>query len=896
MTLQESIQIRVYRRDSANGVYMLDSTIGDSAVISASIKRQCSADSSVEIGGAYAATLNLQARITGTDAFNIRGAKLEVLSKYSTEAEYKSRGTFWVTDATRVGSIYTISAQDALGWTDTSSYNDTSSAGIKGVGAALRSKHGKSGACIDTWAEWDSIGINQGWLERLTVLTNSFIQSQTGIKDMISWHWQPPGYDTLTAAEKQNPSKIWEVCNWYANSNILDTSKKPVTETRYNALMYLIDDTMDEDNSTGSADSDTPRDYYKHLAALAFGFIYSRPEDGALALGQYGLSQYGTAYIGMADIEAGSCNIAEYTVELLRTMARVELEGDRDTWSSVTHNSPDYATASFQRYTLENNPFLDGFAKDFVLQRGYSLSTIAYSMWRARYQPDDKVSRQYNIRPFSCVVHTAQRYHLGQKIQITYKREDEDTAQTYDSVITSIEWAFRGGTSLACGGEDSRVLADCTKATKADRARKEALNRCRAIERRLKSTNATMGLQKTQINSLQTQKADKSDLHTHANMDILNATEAAFTSAKDDKLAGIASGAEVNQNAFSTVRVGTTGEFSFSASTKKDIITLSPGVGVTLTLDADRKTVTFSSHTHANADTLDKITADVYAEIMGAKNKAHTHSNKGTLDKITDVVWNQVFGQSHTHANADILDATTASFTTDLLTKLNGFAAKLTELWDRCTATFLSRSGGKMTGTIDTATYKTEITVNTAKSTSDTPTIVAGGAIEASGAMIDKLTALRSFIGTYKNTANNSWYNIISTRHRNGYDDGDRRGMVIYSDMGGTASNLRWNRQGDSGTWQGVRTLLDSANYSNQMATELTTENLNDGATNGICGLFYAAANNTCKNAAVSGKAFFLIAIRIAANAKTQVAIYPHNNAIYMRSWAGNDWTAWRQI
>lgn len=813
MTLQESIQIRVYRRDSTRGVYMLDSTIGDSAVISASIKRQCSADSSVEIGGAYAATLNLQARITGTDAFNIRGAKLEVLSKYSTETEYKSRGTFWVTDATRVGSIYTISAQDALGWTDTSSYNDTSSTGIKGVGAALRSKYGKSGACIDTWAVWDSIGINQGWLERLTSLTNSFVESQTGIKGMISWHWQPPGYDTLTAAEKQNPSKIWEVCNWYANSNILDTSKKPVTETRYNALMYLIDDTQDEDNSTGSADSDTPRDYYKHLAALAFGFIYSRPEDGALALGQYGLSQYGTAYIGMADIEAGTCNIAEYTVELLRTMARVELEGNGDTWSSCTHNSPDYATASFQRYTLENNPFLDGFAKDFVLQRGYSLSTIAYSMWRARYQPADKLSRQYNIRPFSCVVHTAQRYHLGQKIQITYKREDEDKAQTYDSVITSIEWTFRGGTRLACGGEDSRVLADCTKATKADRARKEALNRCRAIERRLKSTNATMGLQKTQINSLQTQKADKSDLHTHANM-----------------------------------------------------------------------------------DTLDKITADVYAEIMGAKNKAHTHGNKSTLDKITDVIWNQVFGQSHTHANADILDATTASFTSDLLTKLNGFATKLTELWDRCTATFLPRSGGKMMGTIDTATYKTEITVNTAKSTSDTPTIVAGGAIEASGAMIDKLTALRSFVGTYKNTANNSWYNIISTRHRNGYDDGDRRGMVIYSDMGGTASNLRWNRQGDSGTWQGVRTLLDSANYSNQMATELTTENLNDGATNGICGLFYAAANNTCKNAAVSGKAFFLIAIRIAANAKTQVAIYPHNNAIYMRSWAGNDWTTWRQI
>lgn len=220
----------------------------------------------------------------------------------------------------------------------------------------------------------------------------------------------------------------------------------------------------------------------------------------------------------------------------------------------------------------------------------------------------------------------------------------------------------------------------------------------------------------------------------------------------------------------------------------------------------------------------------------------------------------------------------------------------LTELWKRCKAMFLPLSGGTMTGTIDTATNNTEITVSATKSTSAAPTVVAGGSVEASGAMIDKVTALRSFVGTYKNTANSSWYNIISTRHRNGYDDGDRRGMVIYSDMGGAASNLRWNRQGDSGTWQGVRTLLDSVNYSNQMAAELTNDNLNDGATNGICGLFYAAANNTCKNTAVSGKAFFLIAIRIAANAKTQVAIYPHNNAIYMRSWAGNAWTAWRQI
>lgn len=369
-----------------------------------------------------------------------------------------------------------------------------------------------------------------------------------------------------------------------------------------------------------------------------------------------------------------------------------------------------------------------------------------------------------------------------------------------------------------------------------------------------------------------------------------------LTAANKTKLDGIANGAEVNQNAFSTVQVGNSGEFTFSATSKEDKLTITAGTGVTITMDREKKVISINAHAHSNKKTLDAITAEVYSDLMGAKNKAHTHNNKDTLDLITDTAWNQVFGWSHTHENEDVLDATTASFTTALLTKLNGVATELTELWNRCKATFLPRSGGKMMGTIDTATYKTEITVSTAKSTSDTPTIVAGGAVEASGAMTDKLTALRSFVGSYKNTANSAWYNVISVRHRNGYDDGDRHGMVIYSDMGGFTSDLQWNRQGGSGEWQGARTLLDKKNYSNLMSAELTTQNLNDSAVNGICGFFYAADGNTCANTAVHGKAFFMFAIRISAAAKTQVAFYPHNNAIYMRSWSGRDWTTWRKI
>lgn len=219
----------------------------------------------------------------------------------------------------------------------------------------------------------------------------------------------------------------------------------------------------------------------------------------------------------------------------------------------------------------------------------------------------------------------------------------------------------------------------------------------------------------------------------------------------------------------------------------------------------------------------------------------------------------------------------------------------LSAVWKKCRAKFLLLSGGAMTGTLDTATNQTEITVPASKSAAETPTVIAGGSMELSGAMTSNLPSRRSFAGSYKNTANSAWYNVVSVRHRNGWNDGNNYGMLIYSDLT-SAGDMRWNKQIGADKWQGVRTLLDTANYSNQMPVKLTTENLNDGAVNGICGFFYAADGNTCANTAVSGKAFFMLAIRISIHAKTQVAFYPHNNAIYMRSWSGSDWTTWRKI
>ena len=263
------------------------------------------------------------------------------------------------------------------------------------------------------------------------------------------------------------------------------------------------------------------------------------------------------------------------------------------------------------------------------------------------------------------------------------------------------------------------------------------------------------------------------------------------------------------------------------------------------------------------------IGANATAEQQGLMAPEDKAKLNGVPESLTEAQWKGVLGATHVHTNIEVLHALTPANLADIQTNFPK------EIYD------LQTTLGD---------------IQTALDSFDPSAWVVGGSMEISGAMTANLPDKQSFVGSYKNTENGAWYNVVSVRHRNGYNDGDQHGMVIYSDMGGFTSDLQWNRQGGSGAWQGARTLLDTKNYSNLMSKELTTENLNDSAVNGICGFFYAADGNTCTNTAVSGKPFFMFAIRISTAAKTQVAFYPHNNAIYMRSWSGNDWTKWRQI
>lgn len=80
-----------------------------------------------------------------------------------------------------------------------------------------------------------------------------------------------------------------------------------------------------------------------------------------------------------------------------------------------------------------------------------------------------------------------------------------------------------------------------------------------------------------------------------------------FTDADQTKLNGIAAGAQVNQNAFSTVKVGTT---NIAADTPTDTLTMVAGSNVTLTPDASGDAVTIAA-TDTTYQTMTGATAGV---------------------------------------------------------------------------------------------------------------------------------------------------------------------------------------------------------------------------------------------------------------------------------------------
>jgi hypothetical protein len=111
-----------------------------------------------------------------------------------------------------------------------------------------------------------------------------------------------------------------------------------------------------------------------------------------------------------------------------------------------------------------------------------------------------------------------------------------------------------------------------------------------------------------------------------------------MTAAMAEKLNGIADKAEVNQNAVSAIKVGTT---TITTTTKTDTVEIKSGDDISVTADADNKTITIAStYTHpdsgVSAGTYNKVTVDAQGHVTAATAES-TLSGLGVTGTTQDI-------------------------------------------------------------------------------------------------------------------------------------------------------------------------------------------------------------------------------------------------------------------
>lgn len=154
-----------------------------------------------------------------------------------------------------------------------------------------------------------------------------------------------------------------------------------------------------------------------------------------------------------------------------------------------------------------------------------------------------------------------------------------------------------------------------------------------------------------------------------------------------------------------------------------------------------------------------------------------TRANGGTVEKIINNVSN----------------ATSASY-----------ASNSANLGGSPASSYLLRTGGTITGsiTLPTTTHDNLVYAGVLENVNNyTPAQVS--------------TAYKSFIGSAE-LKDLRWQNLIISRHRNNGSDGTGYGMYLRAPLT-TKGNLIWDQQTGS-SWQGERTILDSANYTGYAA------------------------------------------------------------------------------
>lgn len=176
-------------------------------------------------------------------------------------------------------------------------------------------------------------------------------------------------------------------------------------------------------------------------------------------------------------------------------------------------------------------------------------------------------------------------------------------------------------------------------------------------------------------------------------------TDSNFTAAEKSKLSGIASGAEVNQNAFSNVKVGST---TVAADAKQDTLELVAGSNVTITPDATNDKITIAA-----TDTV--YTHPTYTARTGkpTANQTPAFGGTATVSQVTSDATGHITGMTDRTITIPSTVATTSAaglMSAADKTKLDGLATGANA--------YTHPTSGVTAGTYGSATQVPKVTVD----------------------------------------------------------------------------------------------------------------------------------------------------------------------------------------
>lgn len=461
MYIDEQVQGRIIFTDGTEYPFASEDIIDDDI----SILQQATADNSFSIGGVYSSTLNMTIRIIDkdTNSFNIIGSKIILYSKYGSEQDFVLRGVFWVTSADKYKDIYTLSGSDALIWFDNAIYDDSSK---------------------NTLA---------------SVLYEEFVSYRYLLKDCLNI-----------------------ICN-KVNSNLTQQNGVNIQANTSNFVWNNVAPMPNDFDSGGnycvtrecanSLETSSARDYLSYIAQIGVGFAECQygGDDGETPL--ITITSFEDNWATVTNLEYKKCEIetierADFNVKCERTY--VELySSEVNTWKNRNLN---YQSNCYYTLDLTGNPFVDGnygyTYKEAIDQDGniYGTGYNCCELLKAICQllgssysydkGDGNNIRDYSITvcPFKLTYHGENRFHLGQSVQVP----NSTGGPSRKSVITKIQWNFRGGQSLECSGSDNRTLFDSARRTPSIRAKEQAIAKANYLANEL---GATLKSQQDQLNA-----------------------------------------------------------------------------------------------------------------------------------------------------------------------------------------------------------------------------------------------------------------------------------------------------------------------------------------------------------------------------------------------------------